>query len=146
MKNLIICLLFSAVLFSMCEKQTDTEFSKLKGNKFIFTVDRVASRPDVQYPLDSLVETNYIPADKVVEYQISFSDDAKTAIIDSSFMGIKVIDGEKSKFYQITQGLYAGGRFIIWVDNKEFQAEFTVYGSGIPILKSERGKLQMCKE
>jgi hypothetical protein len=38
--------------------------------------------------------------------------------------------------------LFAGGRFVVQAAASELQAEFTVYGSGNPIVSSTRGVLQ----
>lgn len=36
---------------------------------------------------------------------------------------------------------FAGGRFLIWTLGSGLQAELTLYGSGVPIVSSERGEL-----
>jgi hypothetical protein len=41
----------------------------------------------------------------------------------------------------LTKNLFAGGRFVVWSSDGGFEAEYTVYGSGVPIISSERGPL-----
>jgi len=44
--------------------------------------------------------------------------------------------------HDLTVGTVAGGRFRVWVGETGLQAERTLYGSGVPILLSERGPLR----
>jgi hypothetical protein len=43
--------------------------------------------------------------------------------------------------YELTAGATAGGRFLIWSTPAGLEAEITLYGSGVPIALSERGRL-----
>jgi len=65
--------------------------------------------------------------------------------IKSGFIGAiggrKTNEGDESIIYELDEGLLAGGRFIVWMNNDNLKVEFTIYGSGLPILKSERGHL-----
>jgi hypothetical protein len=56
--------------------------------------------------------------------------------------GIKTTDAGNSLKYELNEGLFAGGRIIIWSENDDFKGEFTIYGSGVPIIKSLRGVLE----
>ena len=38
--------------------------------------------------------------------------------------------------------LFAGGRFVVQASSRELRAEYTIYGSGSPIISSTRGSLQ----
>lgn len=139
---IILCL-----LFSMCKKQEDTaekaDFSMLNGGSFILKVNRVSIGPDVQFPRDSLKESDYTGNDENIQHKLIFSDDGTEVSIEPGpVKGVKIKDNGVCKFYELTDGLFAGGRLLIWIDNDEFEAEFTVYGSGVPIIRSERGKLE----
>jgi hypothetical protein len=46
-------------------------------------------------------------------------------------------DGIHPATYELTGGTMAGGRFVI----SGGRAELTIYGSGVPIVESERGTL-----
>ncbi|MBX3230480.1 MAG: hypothetical protein KIT84_02895 [Labilithrix sp.] len=39
--------------------------------------------------------------------------------------------------FELTEGVFAGGRFVLRGD----EAELTIFGSGVPIVSSERGKI-----
>ncbi len=62
-------------------------------------------------------------------------------IVPGSISGQKTNDGGESRFYELDEGVFAGGRFVIWTNNDSFEVELTIYGSGIPVVKSERGYL-----
>jgi len=144
-----ICLIVIAALFTGCEEQTHknnyAEFALLSENQFTLTIDRVANGPEVQFPADSLKEGDYIATNEEIQYEINFSENGQTVTIESleneTVSGHRTNDGETSRRYDLNEGLFAGGRFIIWISNGQFEAEYTIYGSGIPIVRSERGVL-----
>jgi hypothetical protein len=142
-----VAYLFIAFLFcTLCKKSDNNDdtvdFSSLNGGNYILKVDRISKSPDVRFPNDSLNESYYTASDEGTRYEISFSEDGQSiSIAPASVSGVKTNDSKVSKRYDLVQGVFAGGRFIIWTDNTSFQAEYTIYGSGVPIIKSERGKL-----
>jgi hypothetical protein len=149
MRIISIHLVIVAVLFLGCEKQSlhsdPAAFSSLVGNTWLLSIDRVANGPDVQFPGDSLQESEFTATAENIQYEVTFSDDGRIITLESETIvpvsGERVYDGETSKRYTLDEGLFAGGRFIIWISNGHFEAEYTVYGSGVPIVRSERGKL-----
>ena len=58
----------------------------------------------------------------------------------------KFHDTEEYKKYDLDKGLFAGGRFFVWITEGQFEAEYTIYGSGVPIIRSERGYLLSFKK
>lgn len=148
MRKIIVFICIISVFFIMCQKQKDkndtTGFSLLNGNSFIMKVDRVSNAPDVHFPADSLKESDYVPISENIQYNITFSADGQTLTIEpGSVSGEKTNDSSGSVFYNIVNGLFAGGRFVIWKNNSVFVAEYTKYGSGVPIIKSERGNMEL---
>jgi hypothetical protein len=132
----------------MCEKRTDkddtVEFSLLNGNNFILKVDRVSNTPNVQFPHDSLQEGDYIATNEEIKHDVIFSENGQIVTIEpGSVSGEKINNGEESKLYELVEGLFAGGRLVIWINHEDFEAEYTIYGSGVPIIRSERGKLEL---
>lgn len=149
MTRLVSCICVVSVFLAMCKKQTENtvDYSDLNGRKFILKVDRVAVGPDVQFPDDALQEDDYNPADEDIRHEVTFSEDGQEITIEPGpVAGIRTKDDEESLYYQLGEGLFAGGRFVIWTDNKEFEAEMTIYGSGIPVIRSERGILESPKD
>ena len=43
--------------------------------------------------------------------------------------------------FELSQGTFAGGRFVVWQGEKSLEAELTIFGSGRPIVESRRGDL-----
>ena len=142
--NVYLCIVF--MFCTMCKKQTDTasDFSLLTGREYILKTDRVSLAPEAQFPADGLVESNYTASDEDIRNLVTFPDDGKSvSILPGPVTGELKNDDKTSKYYELDSDPAAGGRFIIWMDDKDFEAELTVYGSGIPIIRSERGKLDL---
>ena len=147
--NVYLCIVF--VFLATCKKQIDNndtiDFSSLNGGDYLLKVDRVSQAPNVQFPRDSLFESYYTVTNEDIQHEVTFSEDGQiVSIKPGPVSGGKTNDGKVSKFYELGDGLFAGGRFIIWINNKNFEAEYTIYGSGIPIIKSERGKLELMRK
>jgi hypothetical protein len=146
MKYAVICfglllLLVSCEVSNQFDKNV-AEFSLLDGNEFVMEVNRISEKPDVQFPMDDLQESDYQETNEGAVYNVSLSEDGQMVIIEpDSIRGEKTMDGDKSKLYELEEGVFAGGRFIVWISNDSFEAELTIYGSGVPIVKSERGYL-----
>ena len=146
MKYAVICfglllLLVGCEVSNQFDKNV-AEFSLLDGNEFVMEVNRISEKPDVQFPMDDLQESDYRETNEGEVYNITISEDGQMVIIEpGSIRGEKTMDGDKSKLYELDEGVIAGGRFIVWISNDSFEAELTIYGSGIPIVKSERGYL-----
>jgi hypothetical protein len=127
-------LLFIALFFTMCnEKDDPVGFSLLNESSFIFSVDRVALGPDVQFPRDTLQESDYTSTEEDIQYEVTFTDAGQKISVKTAsspiISGEKTIDGKDSKYYELNAGLFAGGRFIVWMNTHNgFEAEFTVYG------------------
>jgi hypothetical protein len=43
--------------------------------------------------------------------------------------------------FELTEGTFAGGRFVVFQGSKTLQGELTLFGSGRPIVESHRGTL-----
>lgn len=147
--NVYLCIVF--VLCTMCKKQKDNnetiDFSLFNGGDYILKVDRVSKAPNVQFPQDSLYESYYTVINEDIKHEVTFTEDGKMiSIKPGPVSGQKTKDGEISKYYELVDGLFAGGRFIIWINNEKFEAEYTIYGSGLPIIKSERGDLELIEK
>jgi len=100
--------------------------------------------PNVQFPRDNLQESDYITTNEEISYDLIFSEDGQIVTIEPGSVSGEIInDREEFKLYELVEGLFAGGRFVIWISHKDFEAEYTIYGSGIPIIRSERGKLEL---
>jgi hypothetical protein len=94
----------------------------------------------VQYPSDILAETQYRPDSSGKFYSVRFSPDGQQVFIkNDSIVGMKDTENEQVKSYDLVNGTFAGGRFVVWPKAQPVEAELTIYGSGVPIIYSERG-------
>ena len=129
-------------LFSCSTDDYEAKFLLLGENDFILEVSRISEYPNVQFPSDQLNEKDYVEINHSSEYEVSFSEDWKTiSIMDDSISGTIMEGSEEYKKYDLDKGLFAGGRFVVWITYGQFEAEYTIYGSGVPIVRSERGYL-----
>ena len=135
------------LILSCSNDNYEAKFILLGGNDFILEVNRISEHPNVQFPSDQLDENDYREIDHGSEYEVSFSENIQAIwIMNDSISGTIIEDTEEYKKYDLNKGLFAGGRFVVWINEGRFEAEYTVYGSGVPIIRSERGYLQSFKK
>ena len=148
MKNLALTLLFVTCLFTSCDDDQNEADTTLSGNSFTLTVDRVATSPKVQFPSDALTDSDYIASSEEILHEVSFSNDGQTTTIDQgTFSGTKTTSDLYEHYFElISQGDIVCGRLIIWQEEEDFSFELTLYGAGLPILKSERGIASLLTE
>lgn len=92
-------------------------------------------------PTDSLAEESY-QATTAHDYSVSVSEDVSRVTIGTEpWVGELTSDEASSLTFNLTDGTFAGGRFVVWSTAQGLQAELTLYGSGVPIAQSERGSL-----
>ena len=149
MKNIVGLVLMTItlpLLFSCSNDDYEANFLPLSGNDFILEVNRISDQPNVQFPSVQLEENDYEEINHGSEYEVSFSVDMQTiSIMQDSIFG-KIMEGtEEYRKYDLDKGLFAGGRFVVWITDSKFEAEYTIYGSGVPIIRSERGYLLSLK-
>jgi hypothetical protein len=100
---------------------------------------------EVQFPNDPLDEEGFVPLDAPVAYAIALSSDGtRIEIVEA---GAQPVTGQLHAStssiveFDLSGGLFAGGRFVAWVGPGGLQSEYTIYGSGVPIIGSVRGAL-----
>ncbi len=146
MKSLVLMLSFFLLLTgcngNVSDDKNGADFSLLDENDFAYNINRISEIPDVQYPSDDLQESDYKYISNGTQYSVSFSADGEIVSIEpGSILGHKIAVDDKSKVYELDEGTFSGGQFVVWTNDEGFEAELTIYGSGVPIIKSERGKL-----
>ena len=145
-KTNCIIILVLTLLVPACNKKApneSNEISSLNFNRnYTFYVDRVADHPAVQFPMDTLAEEQYSPVNSGKSYEVKFSEDGEKVYIDNDSLTGSLNSKTESKMsYNIIRGFFVGGRFVIWPKAQSITAELTEYGSGVPIIFSERGRL-----
>jgi hypothetical protein len=135
------------------------QLSALFGKNCQLQIDREWIRPDSsgpQYPQDELVEDDYQSVTDGPSYDVTFSPDgARVEVapqplpvsmdLDPTVAGDLESSSNVQRDYNLVQGSFAGGRFVVRTNSSAFDAELTLYGSGVPIVHSERGPL-ICDE
>jgi len=149
MRKIVISLFVSFVLImlSSCSKSIITNYeinnySDLFGKDFLFCPDSVAFEPDVQFPTDQIDASEYVFTNIEIIYNISISENGETLLINYGEISAELDNENDHVYYNISEGLVAGGRFVIKRINDQLNAEYTIYGSGIPIIKSEKGNIK----
>jgi len=140
-----ILFLAACLLITSCADTEDsnTKFlDSLKGSSFEFKVDKISTSPNVQSPGDILTNDDYIEYSGDRRYTILFSDDGESVLIEpGTITGFKKSLVENKQMFELVDGVFSSGRFMVWIENGIYLSELTIYGSGVPILLSERGKL-----
>ena len=93
-------------------------------------------------PSDELQESDYDPVDDGPVYAVVVSESgAAVAVGDGPMRGARTSAGAERSTYELGDGTFAGGRIVAWANAAGLEAELTIYGSGRPIVASERGDL-----
>jgi hypothetical protein len=145
MKQYFLCI-FLLLILTRCSKEdpAHSEFSSFVtyGNNYVMEVDRVTDFSNVRFPTDEIDENKYVAFTGDKRYYISFAVDGKTISINAGqITGLRKEASSDEVFYELNEGLFAGGRFVVRLENELLDAELTIYGSGVPIVSSERGSL-----
>lgn len=96
----------------------------------------------IQFPTDQFEEQDYQPvADEPPEPVVISGAWTRASIGGIPISGVLSPETPGRLKYDLSSGTFAGGRFVVWVADGSLQAELTIYGSGLPIVSSERGSL-----
>ncbi len=96
------------------------------------------------FPSSLLAESTYSPVSNGPIYRILISGTPmgfQISIGDPPIKGRQQPTGALQFVFYLQEGTFAGGRFLIMNGQDGPEGELTVYGSGLPIIKSERGAL-----
>ena len=106
-------------------------------------VDRtLRADANIQLPTQALTEQDYEPAAKPLTHDVVVSMQTQHVAIDAAALqGDQTVGASNQQTFDLTTGTFAGGRFVVWHSAGGLSAELTIYGSGRPIAKSERGTL-----
>jgi len=140
---LIVCfLLFASGCQTPSAKGQKSEpNSLLNGTTRVLKVDRICKHPRVGYPHNELQEFHYTKDTQGISYAIKFSADgtAVTVVMEKPIEGTLVSDIDGKRIYSLKA--FTGGRLILEPAGTSHEAELTIYGSGVPIISSVRGKV-----
>ena len=124
-----------------------TQLSTLAGNEYVLQVTKIWERPDVSmpvYPFDELSECDYNPINDGPQYDVRFSEECDEVEITGHNLGdpaVGYISTDSDEIIRFEFQDWAGGRLNVWSLGDKLEVELTQYGSGVPIVGSERGEL-----
>lgn len=141
MTRAIITIVLACIVSRMCPAEGTNTQQAVLGGEFVFEVTRSCYRPPAARPGDGLDERLYAANTNAIQYKVEFSSDGKTVNINTpkSLTGILASDAGNVRIYAVNS--FAGGRFVVSGTGTNCQAELTIYGSGVPIISSVRGRL-----
>jgi len=110
---------------------------------WVLRVDRVlrAGGPDVWLPTQPLSESDYEPSSTRSDNVVVSMQGQSVSIGQTPFLGNRGTADARHVSFDLSTGTFSGGRFVVWEGQSQLQAELTLYGSGRPIVQSERGDL-----
>jgi hypothetical protein len=140
--------LASVIVCGAC-RPPDRSHSELRhalhDGVWLLTVDR-ALRPGVStggLPTDPLSEADFAPVDGGARYRLIVSEDAARIEVVEPQMVARLEQATAERLiYGLVDGTFAGGRIMVWREPSGIQAELTIYGSGVPVKRSERGSVR----
>ena len=141
----------SAVLVSVLAcgacTPTDSSLSESAGfhdGAWVLVVDRALrdGRGTAGFPSTPLSESDFAPAAGNTTYQVDVSEQGARIVINATLAPATPGSGKGN---QIVEGSFAGGRFVASQISGDLQGELTTYGSGRPVLRSERGPLRQVR-
>ncbi len=123
--------------------ELSAQLSSISGRGCTLQVNRAWDRSTgtaPQYPYDELPDTAYAPTSNGTVYAVNFSQDGTGVTVGQTpLVGVLQTTTDERKLFDLQDGTFAGGRFVVWTSGDRFEAELTIYGSGVPIIQSERG-------
>lgn len=126
------------------ENEIDPKIQDLYGQEVSFVTNRIADHSEAQFPRDEFNESDYATITNSDTFSVVFSANGQEVNIYPDSLGGQFLKWENNKLYfQLNEGLFAGGRFVVWTTDDGYDGEFTVYGSGVPIIGSFRGVISL---
>lgn len=94
-------------------------------------------------PSTPLSEADFAPVAGGPVYHLAVSQRAgRIEVVEPRMVGRLEQATSERLTYGLVEGTFAGGRIVVWREQVGLQAELTIYGSGVPVVRSERGSLR----
>jgi hypothetical protein len=116
----------------------------LANAELLYLPDREWQRTAAASGTGELLEADYTPV-LGPTWHAKFSSNALAVDLTPTAGGDTVHgtrDAKRTDRAWFELSLFAGGRFVVQASSGELQAEYTIYGSGAPIVSSTRGLVQ----
>jgi hypothetical protein len=118
--------------------------STLADGTWRLAVDRAVPAPSSATTLAStpLPESLFLPVSAGPRYQFNVSEHGAQITVMEPHLVARLSEATTDQLsYNLTEGAFAGGRIVVWQASGSLQGELTIFGSGVPIVQSERGTL-----
>ncbi len=94
-------------------------------------------------PTDPLSEADFAPVDGGARYRLVVSRGAaRIEVVESQMVAQLEQATAERLIYGLVDGAFAGGQIMVWREAGGIQAELTIFGSGLPVVRSERGSVR----
>ena len=132
-----------SILLAACAAQSTPESPNPTSTTSVLVVDRVFDR--AQQPTAPSAEVpaaSYRTIAPEERWGVAI-DGARVVLVplakgsEKSLEGTEIAGAAGERRFELKEGAFAGGRFVLRGD----EAELTLYGSGVPVVSSERGKV-----
>ena len=146
MPRLVTLAALAVVSFSLAgcgtRREPETLRSTLADGEWLLVVDQSLAEKLTRIPAEPLPDSAYGHEPAAMEYRIRVSDGGRRVeVVEPRVAGELIVALSDRLDYDLVEGAFAGGRFIVRRDGSDLRAELTFYGSGVPIVSSQRGKL-----
>jgi hypothetical protein len=124
---------------------SQSELAAFHDGAWMLVVDRTLRDGSVTAgsPAAPLSESDFAPATGHTTYRVDISEQgARIVVAEPRLVGRLETATPDRRTYQIEEGSFAGGRFVAWQISGGLQGELTMYGSGRPVVRSDRGPLR----
>ena len=99
--------------------------------------------PAAGSPAAPFSESDFAPATGNTTYRLDVSEQgARIVVAEPRLVAHLEATTPERLTYRIVEGTFADGRIVIWPIPGGLQGELTIYGSGRPVIRSERGSLR----
>jgi hypothetical protein len=141
-----------STLIMACGESAGPSVGSLRGLSSLFhdgawvlTVDR-ALRSGVlagHTPGAALAESDYEPVAVGRSYEFNVTAAGGRVVVSAPALVASLEEaGAEELRYGVVSGAFAGGRIVVWREASGLQGELTIYGSGVPVVQSERGLIR----
>ncbi|HEX7878467.1 MAG TPA: hypothetical protein VF720_03605 [Candidatus Eisenbacteria bacterium] len=132
-----------SILGCATERRPESLRATLADGEWRLLVDEQLAAPVTGIPGDAIPDSAYRDEPAGPELRVRAGQGAtRIEIVDERLVGELTRESTPTSLtYDLVQGTVAGGRFRAWTERDVVRAELTLYGSGVPVLSSRRGKL-----
>lgn len=117
----------------------------LEEGTWVLTVDR--ARPSAtllrSLPEGPVPDSIFVAVTGGPSYRLEVSRGGASIVVREPRLVGRLDEARPERLsYALVEGAFAGGRIVVWRTETDLRGELTIYGSGLPVVRSERGVLR----